>query len=203
MSLCIVIPMKSPDRSKSRLAEVLSQNQRKKLTLGLFEKNLRFFHDCYPQYRVLVVTESKLIQSISESHGAEVLLEKSQQAGLNAAVTQAAEYNQRRGVETQLVIPGDIDAIDFNEIECLLSHRKETPSVVVCPSYDGGTNAIMTTPPNIMPFSFGPDSCQVHLLSAFERGLHIKRLFLESLSFDVDRPEDLHRAVIWLEKMSA
>lgn len=203
MKLSIVIPMKSPERSKSRLAKVLSRNERKKLTLSLFEKNLCFFRKHYPQHNVLVVTESQRIREISESHGAEVLLEEQKLAGLNAAVTLAAEYNEQRGIQTQLVIPGDIDAIDFNEIECLLSHRVESPSVVVCPSYDGGTNAIMTTPPNVMPFSFGPDSCQIHLLAAFEEGLHIKRLFLESLSFDVDLPEDLNRANIWLEKIPA
>ncbi|UTW03250.1 2-phospho-L-lactate guanylyltransferase [Amphritea atlantica] len=203
MKLSIVIPMKSPERSKSRLAKVLSRNQRKKLTLGLFEKNLRFFRQRYPQHNLLVVTESKRIQEISESHGAEVLLEEEKLAGLNAAVTLAAEYNARRGIETQLVIPGDIEAIDFNEIECLLSHRLSVPSVVVCPSYDGGTNAIMTTPPNVLPFSFGPDSCQIHLLAAFEEGLHFTRLFLESLSFDVDRPEDLDRVDLWPEKISA
>ncbi|WP_296057515.1 2-phospho-L-lactate guanylyltransferase [uncultured Amphritea sp.] len=203
MKLSIVIPMKSPERSKSRLAKVLSRNQRKKLTLGLFEKNLNFFRQRYPQYNVLVVTESKRIQEIAVSHGAEVLLEEQKLAGLNAAVTLAAEYNERRGVETQLVIPGDIETLDFDEIECLLSHRVVVPSVVVCPSYDGGTNAMMTTPPNIVPFSFGPDSCQIHLLSAFDEGLHTTRLFLENLSFDVDRPEDLDRAEIWPEKMSA
>ncbi|WP_299202771.1 2-phospho-L-lactate guanylyltransferase [uncultured Amphritea sp.] len=203
MKLSIVIPMKSPERSKSRLAAVLSRSQRKKLTLSLFERNLSFFRQYYPQHNLLVVTESKRIQEISESHGAEVLLEERKLAGLNAAVTMAAEYNAKRGVETQLVIPGDIEAIDFNEIECLLSHRVATPSVVVCPSYDGGTNAIMTTPPNVMPFSFGPDSCQIHLLSAFAEGLESTRLFLENLSYDVDRPEDLGRAEVWSEKMSA
>jgi len=203
MTLSIVIPMKSPERSKSRLATVLSRSQRKKLTLNLFERNLRFFRQHYPQHNLLVVTESKRIQEISASYGAEVLLEERKLAGLNAAVTLAAEYNEQRGVETQLVIPGDIEAIDFHEIECLLSHRVATPSVVVCPSYDGGTNAIMTTPPNVMPFSFGPDSCQIHLLSAFEEGLESTRLFLENLSYDVDRPEDLGRAQSWSEKMSA
>ena len=203
MTLSIVIPMKSPERSKSRLATVLSRSQRKKLTLNLFERNLRFFRQHYPQHNLLVVTESKRIQEISASYGAEVLLEERKLAGLNAAVTLAAEYNEQRGVETQLVIPGDIEAIDFHEIECLLRHRVATPSVVVCPSYDGGTNAIMTTPPNVMPFSFGPDSCQIHLLSAFEEGLESTRLFLENLSYDVDRPEDLGRAQSWSEKMSA
>ncbi|MDO6564738.1 2-phospho-L-lactate guanylyltransferase [Amphritea sp. 1_MG-2023] len=203
MTLSIVIPMKSPERSKSRLAEVLSRSQRKKLTLELFEKNLGFFRQRYPQHNLLVVTESKRIQDISHSYGAEVLLEEQKLAGLNAAVTLAAEYNVRRGIETQLVIPGDIETLDYQEIECLLSHREARPSVVVCPSYDGGTNAIMTSPPNAMPFSFGLNSCQIHLLSAFNAGLHTQRLFLESLSFDVDCPDDLDRANIWLEKKSA
>lgn len=203
MTLSIVIPMKSPERSKSRLAKVLSRNQRKKLALSLFERNLCFFRDKYPQHNLLVVTESPRIQDIAEGYGAEVLLETEKLAGLNAAVSLAAEYNAERGVETQLVIPGDIQAIDFGEIETLLSYRVANRSVIVCPAYDGGTNAIMTTPPNVMPFSFGPGSSQIHLLAGFQAGLNTRRLYLESLSFDVDRPEDLHREDIGFEQLSA
>ena len=85
----------------------------------------------------------------------------------------------------------------------MLNHRVSDRSVIVCPAYDGGTNAIMTTPPDVMSFSFGPNSSQIHLLTAFEAGLHTKRLFLEGLSHDVDRPEDLSREDIELEKIYA
>jgi 2-phospho-L-lactate guanylyltransferase len=203
MKLSIVIPMKSPERSKSRLAKVLSRNQRKKLALSLFERNLCFFRDRYPQHNLLVVTESPRIKDVAESYGAEVLMETEKLAGLNAAVSFAAEYNAERGIDTQLVIPGDIQSIDFDEIETLLSYRVASRSAIICPAYDGGTNAIMTTPPNVMPFSFGSNSSQIHLLAAFQAGLHAKRLFLESLSFDVDRPEDLHREDIGFEQLSA
>ena len=106
MKLSIVIPMKSPERSKSRLAKVLSRSQRKKLALRLFERNLRFFREMYPQHNVLVVTESGWIQKIAERYGADVLLEDQKLAGLNAAIALAAKFNAEKGFDTQLVIPG-------------------------------------------------------------------------------------------------
>lgn len=216
MKLSIVIPMKNPECSKTRLAKVLNPSERKRLALYLFEKNLGFFRQMYPQHNLLVVTESQEIQQIAESYGADVLIEEQreekraeqqeqheeqQQSGLNAAVSQAARYNTDRGFDSQLVIPGDIQELDCDEIETLLNHRVTERSVIVCPSYDGGTNAIMTTPPDVMPFCFGPNSSRKHLLAAFEAGLHTRRVFLESLSHDIDRPEDLSR--VDSEKISA
>lgn len=207
MKLSIVIPMKSPECSKTRLAKVLNPSQRKRLALYLFEKNLGFFRQMYPQHNLLVVTESQEIQQIAEGYGADVLIEapraEQQQSGLNAAVSQAARYNADRGFDSQLVIPGDIQELDCDEIETLLNHRVTERSVIVCPSYDGGTNAIMTTPPDVMPFCFGPNSSRKHLLAAFEAGLHTRRVFLESLSHDIDRPEDLSRVDSEFEKISA
>ena len=219
MKLSIVIPMKNPECSKTRLAKVLNPSERKRLALYLFEKNLSFFQQMYPQHNLLVVTESQDIQQIAEGYGAEVLIEAPRaeqhvdqqqeqhetllQSGLNAAVSQAARYNAERGFDSQLVIPGDIQALDLGEMETLLNHRVSERSVIVCPSYDGGTNAIMTTPPDVMPFCFGPNSSRKHLLAAFEAGLHTRRVFLESLSHDIDRPEDLSRVDSEFEKRSA
>lgn len=219
MKLSIVIPMKNPECSKTRLAKVLNPSERKRLALYLFEKNLGFFRQMYPQHNLLVVTESQEIQQIAEGYGADVLIEEQraeqqvvqekeqreepQQSGLNAAVSQAARYNADRGFDSQLVIPGDIQELDCDEIETLLNHRVTERSVIVCPSYDGGTNAIMTTPPDVMPFCFGPNSSRKHLLTAFEAGLHTRRVFLESLSHDIDRPEDLSRVDSEFEKISA
>ncbi len=207
MKLSIVIPMKNPECSKTRLAKVLKPGERKRLALYLFEKNLSFFQQMYPQHNLLVVTASQEIQQIAESYGAEVLQEEQreeeQQSGLNAAVSQAARYNTERGFDSQLVVPGDIQALDLGEMETLLNHRVAERSVIVCPSYDGGTNALMTTPPDVMPFCFGPNSSRKHLLAAFEAGLHTRRVFLESLSHDIDRPEDLSRVDSEFEKRSA
>ena len=202
MKTCIVIPMKSPERSKQRLAKVLSRNQRRNLAIYLFEQNVKFFKDTYPEHDLLVVTESTRIKSIAESLGAEVLLED-KLAGLNAAVSAATEFNVQRNFDSQLIVPGDIEKLDCHELDCLLSYPRSKRSVIVCPSYDGGTNALLTSPPDAIPFSYGPNSSQVHLLTAFELGLQTKRLYLERLSFDVDRPEDLQKIDITFDKKTA
>lgn len=191
MKLSIVIPMKCPDQAKGRLSEVLTQGERKALALTLFERNLCFFRSRFPEYNLLVVTASEEIRQLAEAEGAEVLQQAD--SGLNAAVEAAARYNRSRGVESQLVVPGDIETLDQGELATLLDQPRQRGSVVVCPSYDGGTNALLTTPPDAMPFSYGPQSCRAHLLSALQLGLQAKRLYLEKLSFDIDLPSDLFR----------
>ncbi len=193
MKLSIVIPMKSPEHAKGRLAEVLGQNERKALALKLFERNLEFLRREFPAINLLVVTTSKEVQQLSETKGAEVLLQSGPDTGLNNAVEAAARFNTGRGFESQLVIPGDIETLDRGELATLLEQPRQKGSVIVCPSYDGGTNALLTTPPDALPFSYGPQSCQVHLLTALQLGLQTKRLYLKKLSFDIDRPSDLFR----------
>ncbi|WP_286238060.1 2-phospho-L-lactate guanylyltransferase [Neptuniibacter halophilus] len=203
MKLSIVIPMKSPERSKKRLSKVLNRRERKKLAISLFEKNLHFFREHYPQHNLLVITGSTVIKEISEAAGAEVLTEHREMAGLNNVARIAAEYNAARGYDSQLIVPGDIETLEKHEVEQLLNHPRGERSAIVCPSYDGGTNAILTTPPDVMPFSYGPNSCQIHLLTAFQLGLQTKRLYLEKLSFDIDRPGDLFRVDCGLDKKFA
>jgi len=193
MKLSIVIPMKSPEKAKGRLAGVLGQDERKALALHLFERNVRFFRHEFPDINLLVVTCSKQVQQIAEAAGAETLLQPAPDLGLNNAVEAAARFNAARGFASQLVIPGDIETLDRGELATLLEQPRLKGSVIVCPSCDGGTNALLTTPPDVLPFSYGPQSCQIHLLTALQLGLQAKRLYLEKLSFDIDRPCDLFR----------
>lgn len=194
MKTCIVIPMKDPRLSKQRLSMALPSAQRQQLALTLFKQTLAFFNRHFPELPVLVVTGSTRISDLAERHGAMALLE-SEPAGLNGAARAAARWCCDHGFDSQLLIPADIAVLDEQEIRHLLSHQRKSRSMVICPAEDGGTNALLTTPPNVLPFCYGIDSCHAHLQAAVKRGVHCTQLKLENLAFDVDQPADLEQLV--------
>ncbi|EPJ43728.1 MAG: hypothetical protein OFPI_41860 [Osedax symbiont Rs2] len=192
MSLCIVIPMKDPSQSKSRLSSVLDNSERQSLALNLFRQTLAFLCQHFPQLGTLVVTPANSIAAIAGEYGCQVLLEPAAR-GLNSALDSAAVHCTALGYSSQLVLPADIVALDQREFERLLDCPRETPSVVICPALDGGTNALLSTPPQAIPFSYGNNSSLSHYHSA--KQLNVARQFinLDKLALDLDNPSDLQR----------
>ncbi len=213
MKTCIVIPMKDPRQSKQRLSGVLDSQQRQTLALTLFRQTLRFLNRHFTGTPVLVVTASERVAEIARSYGAEVQMEQPpsrsqgeplcgpdlRTEGLNGAAALAAEWSVRRGFDSQLLLPADIAELSEAEIRRLLEHPREVPSVLICPADDGGTNALLTTPPNVIPFQFGPRSSRAHLAAALKRSIPAALLRLEKLTFDLDTPEDLQ---LWTRKLA-
>lgn len=192
MKTLVVIPMKDPQQSKQRLSAVLSSNHRQQLALSLFKQTLCFFRDHFGEYPVLVVTSSEQIRAIAERHGARVLME-SRSTGLNDAASLAAQWSCAHGFVAQLLVPADIAVLDKQEIGQLLGQRWNAPWVSICPADDGGTNALMTSPPDALPFQFGIYSSEAHLAVALKLGVRAVVLQMKHLAFDVDRPVDLEQ----------
>jgi 2-phospho-L-lactate guanylyltransferase len=68
---------------------------------------------------------------------------------------------------------------------------REVNSAIIAPAHDGGTNALVVTPPEAMLFAYGPDSCAAHQAQAEDAGLSCLVMPLTSLLYDVDRSSDL------------
>jgi 2-phospho-L-lactate guanylyltransferase len=56
---------------------------------------------------------------------------------------------------------------------------------------DGGTNALVLTPPTVIPFLYGPDSADRHIAAAGDRGVVSQRLDLPAFARDIDTPDDV------------
>jgi 2-phospho-L-lactate guanylyltransferase (CobY/MobA/RfbA family) len=63
--------------------------------------------------------------------------------------------------------------------------------VVVAPSGDGGTNALLRRPPGVVAPSFGPGSAELHRRRAKEAGLECRSVEMSSLVLDIDQYRDL------------
>ena len=95
-------------------------------------------------------------------------------------------------IHTLVVVPGDLPALTPPDIDLLLA--RHTADITVVPAArDGGTNAIVMTPPNAMGFVFGPDSARRHIEAATRKGLRSLTTLLSAFAEDIDTPDDLAR----------
>ena len=190
-ALNIVIPMKDPRQAKQRLKPVLSDTLRQHLALSLFENCLHFFQSYFADYHLTVVTPSAMIASLTRAYHYHALIESSDSRGLNQALAQASDWSHQQGFQAQLILPADIADLRLMEMQTLLNKVSEKPSVVIVPSQDGGTNALLTTPVRAIPFAYGIGSAAYHQHSARARAYPCHRLSLAGLSHDIDMPSDL------------
>ena len=190
--LNIVIPANDPAGAKERLRQILSAAQRRAFALALFECTLEFFTKHPAAEHILVVTDSDLIGERAEAAGCAVVME-GRAAGETAAVERAAAWSVEHGFRSQLVIPGDMAELKAEEISLLLGRVRPDPCIILCPATgDDGTNAILTTPPDVIPFRFGDRSFPGYRELARERNILCRVLRLRSLALDLDTPDDLH-----------
>jgi len=84
-------------------------------------------------------------------------------------------------------LPGEIDAL-FDALASLGGR-----GVVLAPSSDGGSSALLRAPADAIPACFGPDSAKRHRDAAAGRGVPFRELPLASLALDLDVPEDVEQ----------
>lgn len=192
--LNFVVPIKHFSRAKGRLAPALSADERAGLASRLYLRNLRWLCRNYPQHNVLVVTPEKRAAEMARALGADCVLEERCE-GLNRAIAKGTEWSEERGFKTQLLFFPDIAWPQKSDMDLLLGHagkRASTESLLaLAVASDGGTNALLATPPSATPLLFGRNSSKRIVAAAWEQRLRCYPLSLESLALDVDRPDDL------------
>ncbi len=187
----IVLPIKNPEHAKERLADLLSPEQRRALAWALIEQTFVFFKGFTSVAHVLVVTDSPRVAGRAEEEGFAVLKEERPE-GETAAVKNATAWSMKNGFASQVVIPGDMAELDAGEFRRLLSHDRPDPSVILCPATgDDGTNAILTTPPDVLTHRFGNRSFPDYLEQARAKDIPCTVLRLKSLVLDLDTPDDV------------
>ncbi|SNZ20279.1 2-phospho-L-lactate guanylyltransferase [Cohaesibacter gelatinilyticus] len=196
--LLFIVPMKDPKRAKSRLSNVLTDGTRQRLALTLYRQTLTFLTGLSKQagcdFGILVVTNSQPITNLASDFGVGTL-QQSDEGGLNAAVAAGCDWATAHDYRSVCILPADLADHDSKEYLRLLSCARTDRSIIICPSQDQGTNALMITPPNALPFCYGAQSFHRHLEEAEHVGLLAVILPLEGISHDIDSANDLARPV--------
>ena len=191
MDLWAVVPVKERDRAKERLAPLLPPEMRQALVLAMLEDVLTALTSAAGLAGLLVVTVDADARRVALGYGAR-LVEDGARDGHTGAVTAAARLLGAEGRAGMLTVPGDIPLVTAGEISEIIAAHRPAPSFTIVPSHDeGGSNAIVLSPPDAVPLRFGPDSYFPHLRAAEVRGIRPTVLRLPGIALDIDNPEDL------------
>jgi 2-phospho-L-lactate guanylyltransferase len=187
--IAAIIPVKALPLAKSRLSALLSGPERRALVLAMLSDVLAAVGAAHSIAHIGVISADPTVLALANARGAVALPDHAHD--LNAALTQAAAHYTARGVAAVLALPADIPLVQSREIDDLNAARMTVPGMVIAPSRDGGTNALLAWPPLALPFLFGVGSQARHLAAAHERGLTVREFRTPGMELDVDRPDDL------------
>ena len=220
--LWIIVPVKPFNEGKSRLAACIPPQQRRALNRELLTRTLAAINQTHLDAQILVVSRDTNALAIAERAGSHALTEESlpcaashphrgtappspppsscspndtdSEPQLNAALTQAARYAATHGATKVLILPTDMPNLTAEDVRTMASPSGRAPQIIIAPSRDGGTNALLLQPAQAIPFAFGRDSFQRHQRLAEEAGIPVQAVESDSLLFDIDLPEDYQLA---------
>lgn len=189
MKLWLVVPVKPFAEGKSRLATVLSWQQRRGLNHYLFHNLLAQAKAAQVFTGVIVVGRDP--QVVAGVDWERVYFEQEEKPSLNDALAQGRRRALLQGAEAILILPADLPLLAVEDITQLYKLGRTQPSMVIAPSHDGGTNALLLHPPQMLSFAFGEQSFARHCTLAEKSRLPYHIYESPSLSFDLDWPKDL------------
>lgn len=186
-----LVPAKSLDRAKGRLAGILSEEQRRALALAMLEDVVDALRSVPQLDLVTVVSPDAEVLAKAQELGVAVIPEPPSVRGINQALQYAAAMMQKQGLETLLVVLADVPSLRAADVEAILEALPAERGLVICPAARKGTSALAMRPPGLIPFRFGPDSFVLHRREAAAKGIEMRVLRVESLANDIDEPSDL------------
>jgi 2-phospho-L-lactate guanylyltransferase len=177
----VLIPLKRLDDAKSRLAEVLSAEERAALMLELLRGAIAAAEEADVGPITVVSAEPVTLESVP----------RFDDRGLawNDALAAAMREVVREPVAA--VVSADLPRVSAEDIQALV---EATPGrgMAIARALDGGTNAVSMRPPAVVMTHFGePQSAAVHAQATAAAGLAARLVDLPGLAFDVDTPADL------------
>ncbi|MDW8300541.1 MAG: 2-phospho-L-lactate guanylyltransferase [Anaerolineae bacterium] len=191
MTIWAIVPVKPFVRAKSRLASVLTPEQREALAERMLRHGLATLSSVPAITGIMVISRDTKVLAIAREYGAQTVQE-SGAPELNAALMRATELARLRGATSVLVLPADLPIYTAQDIEEVLQLGRYSQTVVLVPDRsEDGTNAMLINPPALIPYSFGAGSFQRHCELAKQHGATLKIHRSERLSVDIDTPSDL------------
>jgi 2-phospho-L-lactate guanylyltransferase len=184
------VPVKEFVGAKQRLASLLTPEQRQALAAAMLEDVLAALVDA-PLAGVVVNTVDPLATELARRYGARVITDGARD-GHSGAVAAMARLLGEEGRAGMLTVPGDIPRVSAAEIAAIIAARRPAPSITIVPAHDErGSNAVLCSPPMVMPLRFGDDSFLPHLAAARALGIEPTIVKLQGVGLDIDQPADL------------
>lgn len=180
----VVVPIKSFELAKGRLAEVLSAPARAELAKRCAEAVLR----AAAPLPVFVVCDDEHVASWARASGATVV--RAERPGLNEAAAAGRAAALDAGCQRVLIVHSDLP-----KPGPLATLSNEPGDVVIVPDrHHDGTNALLVPAQGDFTFQYGPGSFAAHRAEAARRGWAVTVVARPDLGLDLDTPDDLAAA---------
>jgi len=191
MSFWAIVPVKPFRTGKSRLAGVLSLDERQTLNRCLLRNTLDRLSNTSGLDQILVISRDAMALDLAAKMGAFPVQEISP-SNLNLALEKATRMAQEAGPHGVLILPADLPLLTSADIRAILRCAGEPPAIVIVPDrHHLGTNALLVNPAGIIKYQFGPGSFQRHCDSSRRIGVQPVVCDSPSIALDIDFPEDL------------
>jgi 2-phospho-L-lactate guanylyltransferase len=191
----IIVPHRGLEAAKTRLAPSLDPEERVMLASQLLQRVLKVSREVSDD--VEVISPSRPLAEIVEAAGARLAVQRGM--GLNEGLEQARSQAILDGIDTLIVLHGDLPNLSATDIETLAAALPVDggPGVAIAPDRAGtGTNGLALRPPGVIEFRFGIGSFAAHAAEVERAGVPCVAVDRAGLAFDLDTPDDLRR---WLE----
>jgi 2-phospho-L-lactate guanylyltransferase len=191
MTTWAIVPVKPLRLGKSRLADVLSDDERARLNRMFLERTLSVLRSVPDIQQILVVSRDPAALAIAREYGARTVLEDGSQE-LNRALKRATTFAQAYSASSILIVPADIPLITADDVHQLIVTGKKAPFVTLAPDRrEDGTNAMMICPPGTIDYHYGSGSFARHSELTRQAGATLNIVHSPNFELDLDLPEDL------------
>ncbi len=204
MNTWAIVPIKPFNRSKSRLASVLNDQQREALSRKMLERTLTTLTQVEGIGGILVISRDNAALRLARRFEVQTVQE-SGTPELNEALSRATQAVMSWGATSVLVVASDIPLMTAQDIEAMLKLGEEDEGIVIASDrHDQGTNALLMRPPGLIDYCFGPNSFQNHIAEALEKKVAVHIYESPNLALDVDMPDDLeeYRSILSQRKLN-
>ena len=186
--------LKSTMSAKSRLKTVLTEDRRINLYFVMARGVICALQATRGIDKVLVVTACDQIERLCLQLGVSVI-RQARDAGTALAFDHAVQAIRQNGYtcpERLLMIAGDLPLVSTPALEAFIEESCDSPSVsIIADQRRLGTNALLCSPLDAIRPRFGIDSFRRHVDAALANGATMRVVESDSLSLDIDTPEDL------------
>ena len=184
-----IVPIKTFERAKQRLADVLSEDERRALMLAMARDVLTCLSRSTELTGILIVSRTREADSLAAAFSTERFAE-SPSTNLAQALTQATEHLVANFNATGVfVVPADVPGIDPDQVDELI--RANTRITLLPDAEHKGTNGFICAPPLAIPSVFDGQSFKPHVDEAYAAGISPRIVPGSAFALDVDLPEDL------------
>lgn len=192
MSTWVVLPVKPLTLAKSRLADVLTSEQRERFAEGTLRRVLSVLKQVSLLMGVLVISRDTKVLGIARDYQVKTVQESGQPA-LNPALMRATQLLQAWGADAVLVLPADLPLLEPEDVIGVIraAGKHEQVVSIATDRHRDGTNALFVRPPGLLTYDYGPGSFHRHKRQAEAAGAPVFEFESSNIQLDLDMPEDI------------